>query len=132
MPAAFPLVIALGWAQNRKERQSPDAARPRYIEEKHRTQPAESARLDEMRLRRANRISLDSFSLDLLSAPAFDRVVDANDQFTTRRKGPDQYSQQHLRGPERRPSRTIEHAMIVLKALVLAVACHTQTGGDSS
>src|SRR5262245_26989108 len=132
MPALLPLVIALGWAQNRKEWQSPDATCPRDLDQKHRTQPAESARLDEMRLRRANRIAIDSFSLDLLPAPAFDRIVDADDQFTTRRKGPDQHSQQHLRGPERRPSRTIEHTMIVLKSLVLAVACHTQTGSDSS
>src|SRR5215475_6004131 len=28
MPALLPLVIALGWAQNRKERQAPDTARP--------------------------------------------------------------------------------------------------------
>lgn len=52
MPALPPLIIALGWAQNRKERQSLDAARPRDLDQKHRTQPAESARFDEMRLRR--------------------------------------------------------------------------------
>jgi hypothetical protein len=73
-----------------------------------------------------------SFSLDLIPASAFDRVINTDDQFTTRRKGPDQHSQRHLRGPERRPSRTIERAMTVLKALVLAVACRTQTGRDSS
>src|SRR5215475_96888 len=76
MPALSPLVIALGWAQNRKERQSPDATRPRDFDQKHRTKPAEPARFDEMRVRRANRIAIDPFGLDLLSAPAFDRVVD--------------------------------------------------------
>src|SRR5262245_3305099 len=132
MPALLPLVIALGWAQYRKERQAPDAARPRDLDQKHRTQPAESARLYEMRLRRANWIAIDSFSLDLRPATAFDRVVDPDDQFATRRKGRDQYSQQHLSSLKRRPSRAIEHTMVDLKALVLALACHTQTGSDSS
>jgi hypothetical protein len=132
MPSLLPLVKALGRAQNRRERQAPDAACPRDLDQEHRTQPAEPARLDEMRLRGANRIAIDAFSLDLRSAPAFDRVVNPDDQFAAWSKGRDQYSEQHLRSPQRRPSRTIEHAMIVLKALVLAVACHTQTGRDSA
>src|SRR5215475_4497447 len=132
MTALLLLVIALGGAQNRKERQSPNATRPRNLDQKHRTKPAESARLDEMRLRRANRITIDSFSLDLLSAAAFDRIVEADDQFTTRCKCLDQHLQQHMREPERRPSRTIEHSMIVLEALVLAIARHTKTCRDSA
>src|SRR5215510_3115826 len=84
MPALLPSVIALGWAQNRQERQSPDAARPRDLDQEHRTQPAEPARLDEMRLRRANRIAIDPFGLDLCPAPAFDGVIDPDDQFATR------------------------------------------------
>src|SRR5215475_3924841 len=132
MPALLPLVIALGWAQNRKERQSPDATCPRDLDQKHRTKPAEPARLDEMRLRRANRIAIDPFGLDLLSAPAFDRVVDPDDQFATRSESHDRHSQQYSGSLKRRPTRAIEHTVIILKALVLAVARHTQASGDSA
>src|SRR5262249_34631908 len=65
MPALLPLVIALGWAQNRRERQAPDAARPGDLDQKHRTQPAESARLYEMRSQRPNSNPLHSFCLPL-------------------------------------------------------------------
>src|SRR5690349_18758029 len=83
-----------------------------------------------MRLRRADRITIDALGFDLRPAPTFDRVVDPNDQFTTRSKGRAQHSQQHLSGSKRRPTRAIEHAVIILIALVLAVARHAQTSGD--
>jgi hypothetical protein len=45
MPALLPLVIALKRAQNYKERQSPNAARPGDLDQEHRTQLAESVAL---------------------------------------------------------------------------------------
>src|SRR5215813_508481 len=132
MPTPTLRVITLRWAQHCQEWQSPNTTRPRNVDQEHRAQPTEPTRLDEVGVRGANRVPVDSLGFDLMPAAAFDRVVDPDDQFAARRKGRDQNSQQHLSGLKRRPSRAIEHSMIVLKALVLTVARHAQTGGDSS
>jgi hypothetical protein len=68
-------------------------------------QPPETARLNEVRVGRANRVSVDAFGLDLRSAPPFDRVVDPDDQLAAGSESRGKHSQQHLRDSKARRSR---------------------------
>lgn len=99
--------VSLGGCQRGQERQSPNAPssdgipstqcrwnlghlRPRDLEQDHDRKLTQAARLDEMAVRRADRITLDAACSDLRSPPPFQRVVQTDDDGPVRDKRVDQ------------------------------------------
>src|SRR3954464_4644467 len=60
-----------------QERQRPHPSGPRDRRQEHQAQPAQPAGLDEKRLRRTHRVTVDALGRDTLAAAALDRVVQA-------------------------------------------------------
>lgn len=130
--AVAPGVIALRRTQHRQKWQAPNAAGPRNLDQQHRAQPSQAARLNEVRLRRPNRITIDSFSFDLRSTTSLERIVDSDHQLTVWRKGGDQQAQQDTARRQGRPARPIQDSMVVDETFLLAQSHHAQASSHSS
>jgi len=77
---------------------------------------------------RSHRVAVDTFGFDLIAAPPFNLIVEAQDQFASRGEGRNQQSQQDSAGFQGRPSRTVQDPMVVGEASFLAQPHDTQAG----
>src|SRR4051812_48070175 len=75
-PPALPTATLRG-RERGQERQRPHPSCPRDRRQEHQAQPAQAAGLDEKRLRRTHRVTVDALGRDTLAAAALDRVVQA-------------------------------------------------------
>src|SRR3954463_2825881 len=75
-PPALPTATLRG-RERGQEWQRPHPSGPRDRRQEHQAQPAQAAGLDEKRLRRTHRVTVDALGRDTLAAAALDRVVQA-------------------------------------------------------
>ena len=72
----------------------PDAASPRNIGQQHHGEPAQPAGFDEVAVRGACRVAVDSTRLDLAAPSSFEGVIKTDDDGAIGNKGADQQPQQ--------------------------------------
>jgi hypothetical protein len=91
-------------------------------------QPAQTAGLDEVSLRGANRIAVDAARADFLPPAPLDGIVDANHHGGVRaQESGDQQAQQPACDGTRRPySLVVEHTMVDWEIGLLLTAKNTQ------
>ena len=82
--------VSLGGGQGGQEWQTPDAASPRNIGQQHHGKPAQSAGFDEVAVRGAYRIAVDSTRLDLAAPSSLESVIKTDDDGAIGNKGADQ------------------------------------------
>lgn len=129
-PAIF--VVALGRAQASQHRQRPDSLRPGDAHRQHQGQPTQTARLDEVGVRRTHRVAVDPFSGDAFSAPPLDSVIDGKDQCARRRELLDEQREQPAARGARRPAGAVQDAMISLEVPLVAQTADAQRRGYSA
>ena len=83
-------------------------------------------------MRSPDRIAIDAFSFDHLTATPLDGVINPENQFSLRGEGDDQQAQQNLASRHCRPARAIQNPMIVLKVDILALAHNLQARCDGA
>src|SRR3954468_4157665 len=88
-PPALPTATLRG-RERGQERQRPHPSGPRDRRQEHQAQPAQPAGLDEKRLRRTHRVTVDALGRDTLAAAALDRVVQAQHYRPRGHEGGDQ------------------------------------------
>ncbi|HZG52033.1 MAG TPA: hypothetical protein VEZ40_07850 [Pyrinomonadaceae bacterium] len=128
MPAIC--VVALGRAQASQHGQRPDSFSPRDTHRQHQAEPTQTARTDEVGVRRAHRVAVDPFSRDAFSTPPLDSVIDGKDERALRRQLLDEQRKQAARGRQRRPPRAVQDAMVSLKVSLVAQAANAQRRRD--
>ena len=85
------LPIPLRGGQDGQERKCPATPGPGNLRQQHKRKPAQAARLDEVAMRGADRISVDAACLDLRSPAPFNGVVKADhDRFIAGDEGVDE------------------------------------------
>ena len=86
------------------------------LRQQHEREPAQAARLDEVTMRGADRISIDATSLDPRSPSPFDGVIEADHhRVVVGDEGVDQQAEQAARQPAAGPCVAVEHTVIVGK-----------------
>ncbi len=125
-------VISLRRTQASQKGQRPDMSCPSDLTEQHQGQPAQATGFDKMCLRRAHRVTIDPFSLDLLPASSLNRIVETHDQDALWRKGVNQQGEQNPARGKTRPHGTVQDAMIVLEVLLVTQPHDAQGGSDSA
>lgn len=113
VPPAMLAAVARRKCQRGQEGQRPDASRPGDRGEQHQAQPTQAAGLDEVALRRPDRVAIDALGADPLAAATLDRVVDARHHKTARYQDGDQEAEQQASRRTGIPGGPIEHALIV-------------------
>ena len=84
--------------------------------QQHEREPAQAARLDEVAMRRAHRISIDATNLDPRSPSPFYGIVEADHhRIVVANEGIDEQAEQAAREPRLEPYVPVEHAVIVGK-----------------
>ena len=104
--------VALRGCERGKERERPNAPRPRDWSQKHQAEPPQAAGLDAVALRGANRVAVDALGVDALAAAALDRVINPQHHGAVRRKGSKQEAQQQAGRCVGSPGGPVEHAMV--------------------
>jgi hypothetical protein len=115
VPTAAFATGALGRHQRGQERQRPDAPRPGDRGEHHQAHPAQPARLDEVAVGGANRITVDALGRDPLAAAALDRIVQSQDHGAALRERMDEEPEQDAAADARAPRSAVEDAVDVHK-----------------
>lgn len=129
MPKTSFATGTLGRHQRGQERQRPDTPRPRDRGEQHQAHPAQPARLDEMAVGGANRITVDALGRDPLAAAALDRVVQSQDHGAVLRERVDQEPEQDAAASARAPRCPVEDAVDVHEPPLLRTAHGPQDAG---
>jgi hypothetical protein len=129
MPAPLLAAKSLGGRECRQNRQGPDAPGPGNGGEQHQAHPAQTARLDEVRVRGAHGITVDPLGPDAPAAPPLDRVIDGHHDGPVRHKGVDQKLQEDPCASSRAPHSATEHAVIVHEVPLAAEPSDAQQTG---
>src|SRR4051794_19036570 len=112
--------------------QGPRAGGPGHGSQQQETHPAQAAGFHKMRVRTANRIAVDSPSLNLFTASALDGIVNAQHNRTGGNESFYQEPQQKAAGFPATPASTAQHAMIVDEVAITAAAHNPQATGDGA
>jgi hypothetical protein len=95
--------------------------------QQHHRHPAQPARFDKEFFARTHRITIDAFGRDLGSTTALNRLVDAHHNGgVIGHKDLYQYVQEQAGEQSRRPLRSVEHPVVILKLSLLLQAYHAQ------
>ena len=121
-------VVALGRGEDGQERQAPASLGPGHGNHGHDSEPAQPAGLDEMPMRGAHRIAVDSACGNLGPPAAFDRIVEADHHRPRWRKVLDDHRQQFAGDGAAAPARMVEHIVIAREIFGRAEA-HDAQGG---
>ena len=113
-------------APARSETAAPRRARPGDWGEHHQAHPAQPARLDEVTVGGANRITVDTFGRDPLAAAALDRIVRSQDHGAALRERVDEETEQNAAAGARAPRRPVEDAVDVHESPLLRAAQDAQ------
>lgn len=100
--------------------------RPGDRGEHHQAHPTQPARLDEVAVGGANRITVDALGRDPLAATALDRIVQSQDHGATLRKRIDEEPEQDTAAGARAPRRPAEDAVDVYEPPLLRAADDAQ------
>jgi hypothetical protein len=125
------LPISLRGGQDGQKRQRPAPSGPRDLRQQHEREPAQATGFNEVTVRRAYRIAVDTACLDPCSQPALDGVIQADqNRFVMGDEGVDQQTEETARQPAAGPDVTVEHAVIVGKMCDLIEPHDAQGRGD--
>jgi hypothetical protein len=114
------LVITLRRSQHRQEGQSPHSSRPGDFDQQHKAEPAQTAGFHKVRMRAAYRIAIDAARLDFSTPASLDGVIESYQNRAGRSKELHEQAQQDATASSATPAGSVQHAMVVLKALLAA------------
>ncbi len=100
--------------------------------QQHATEPAQAADFDKVSVRGPDRIAINAFGFDRLTASAFDGVIEPEHEGPPRSADRHQEPQQEATGFERRPNGSIEHALIGLKVRLIGFSHDAKNRGHRS
>src|SRR5579871_950049 len=125
--AAMLLVVALRRSQDGEKGQGPDPLNPRNGNQQHHRNPAQPARFDKEFFARPHRVPIDAFGYNLGTTAAFNRLVDADHNGgICGHKDLDQHLQEQAGERSRRPLRSVEYTVVILKLLLVVQTHHAQ------
>jgi hypothetical protein len=114
--------------QGGQKGERPNPAGPTNRHQQRQAHPTQAAGLLKAVFAGARRVAVNRTGGELAAAPAFEGLVQADDDRTRRHKGLHQELEQHARSRPRRPARPIEQSMVVLEPGLVAEPERTQRG----
>ncbi len=126
-------MVAFRGSQHGQKRQGPDTASPRDRSQQQQRNPAQPSGFHKKLLARPHRITIDASGGNLSASSTLYRFINAqNHWLVSWNKQAHQQHQQQATEFSTRPFGTIEHAMIVLKLLLVGASHHAQDGSNRS
>nr|POE62229.1 hypothetical protein CFP56_79243 [Quercus suber] len=129
---AMCLAPTLRGGQHGEKGQRPAPAREGHREHDGQHEPAQPAGLDEVALRRADRVTVDAPRRDLRPPPPLDRIVDADDHLAVRQQHGDEVPEQPARHVARIPPRPAQDVVVAAEAGLSGQSHHAKCPGDGA